>query len=90
MVLGGFPVLGFLKSKYYDPKYVAPALEAQRLDLIEKDDYAKKTLFFNRIGGPTRPHRSLEDLMTFLAGSWTYDQFFDFISYNAGMDVNTD
>lgn len=34
--------------------------------------------------------RSLEDLITFLSGSATYDQLADFASYNHAMDVNQD
>lgn len=34
--------------------------------------------------------RSLDDMITFLAGSGTYDQLADFVSYNAGMDINMD
>mgnify|MGYP006976765947 FL=1 len=57
---------------------------------LERDNIAKQTLFFNKFGAPTRPLRSLDDLITFLAGSWTYDQLADFVSYNAGMDINMD
>lgn len=47
-------------------------------------------LFYNKFGGPTRPHRNLENLLIFLAGSITYEQLGDFISYGVGMDINMD
>jgi len=56
----------------------------------EKDAEAKKVLFFNKFGAPTRPVKTLDDMIAFLAGSWTYDQLADFVSYNAGMDINMD
>ena len=58
--------------------------------LKEKDETARKTLFFNRFGAPTRPLRTMEDMMTFLAGSAIFDQLADFLSYNQAMDINTD
>jgi len=58
--------------------------------ILAKDEEAKQKLFFNRFGAPSRPHRNLDDLLIFLAGSATLDQLADFVSYNAGMDVNMD
>lgn len=57
---------------------------------IEKDAIAYKTVFFNRFGAPSRPLRTMEDMMVFLAGSAIFDQLADFVSYNAAMDINTD
>ena len=34
-----------------------------------------------RFGAPTRPLRSLEDMIAFLGGSETYDDLADFTSY---------
>lgn len=47
----------------------------------DNDAKAKQTLFYNRMGAPTRPVRSLDDLLTFMAGSKTYDDLSDFASY---------
>jgi hypothetical protein len=58
--------------------------------VLENDAEASKILFYNRFGAPSRPLRSLEDLITFLSGSSTYDQLADFASFNHAMDVNQD
>jgi hypothetical protein len=57
---------------------------------IENDAKARATLFYNRMGAPTRPHRSLEDLITFLAGSKTFDDLAEFTSYDTASDINND
>lgn len=57
---------------------------------LERDAAAKEILFYNKFGAPTRPLRSLDDLITFLAGSATFDQLADFISYSSAMDINMD
>ncbi len=41
--------------------------------IIEKDKEAFDRVFVNKFGGLTRPHRSLEDLLAFMAGSKTYE-----------------
>lgn len=58
--------------------------------IIAKDEEAKGKLFYNRFGAPSRPHRNLDDLLTFLAGSATLDQLADFVSYNTAMEINMD
>lgn len=55
---------------------------------IANDEAAAKVLFYNRFGAPSRPLRSLDDMMNFLGGSATYDQLADFASYNHAMDIN--
>ena len=64
-VLGG---LSYVKSRYYDPVYVAPKKIAAEKELQELDAKAKQVLFYNRFKSPTRPHRSLEDIIAFLTG----------------------
>ena len=54
------------------------------------DEFARTVLFYNKFGAPVKPHRSIEDIMAFLGGSETYDNLFDFLSYNPAMDVNSD
>lgn len=88
--IGAINVLIWAKSTYYDPKYVVPKQQAAAKELEERDNVAKQTLFFNKFGAPTRPIKSLDDMMVFLAGSWTYDQLADFISYSTAMDINMD
>lgn len=87
---GLISVLLWAKGEYFDPKYVAPKKILAQKDLEEKDRIAKEKLFFNRVGAPTRPLRSMDDMITFLSGSWTFDQFADFVSYNEGMNINMD
>ena len=43
-----------------------------------------------RYGAPTRPLRSLDDLIAFLGGSETYAELADFTSYSVSSDVNQD
>eukprot|EP01017_Pseudomicrothorax_dubius_P008620 TRINITY_DN12853_c0_g1_i3.p1 TRINITY_DN12853_c0_g1~~TRINITY_DN12853_c0_g1_i3.p1 ORF type:complete len:179 (-),score=58.72 TRINITY_DN12853_c0_g1_i3:119-655(-) len=88
--IGVLNVLIWANKVYFEPKFGVPKKEAAKKELEEKDRIAKETLFFNRFGAPTRPHKSLDDLLVFLAGSWTYDQLADFISYNNAMDINMD
>ena len=57
---------------------------------LEKDKYARTVLFYNKFGSPTRPLRSLDDMIAFLGGSATIDELADFISYDTAMDNNTD
>lgn len=44
----------------------------------------------NRFGAPTRPLRSLDDMIAFLSGSETYNDLADFTSYSQSTDVNKD
>jgi hypothetical protein len=45
---------------------------------------------FFRFGAPSRPLRSLEDMIAFLSGSETYNELADFTSYSQSTDVNRD
>ena len=42
----------------------------------------------NRFGAPSRPLRSLEDMIAFLGGSDTYSELADFNSYAVSADIN--
>lgn len=42
------------------------------------------------MGAPTRPHRSLEDLLVFLAGSQTFTDLAESVSFETASDINTD
>ena len=83
-------IIMYAKTTYYDPKYTVPKQAAAKIELDEKDDIARRTVFFNRFGAPTRPLRTMEDMMVFLAGSAIFDQLADFVSYNGAMDINMD
>ncbi|CAK60416.1 unnamed protein product (macronuclear) [Paramecium tetraurelia] len=80
----------WVKSNYYDPKYVAPKKVESEKELERLDAEADKILFKNRLEAYSRPHRSLEDLIAFLSGSKTFDQFADFISYEEAMNNSMD
>ena len=43
-----------------------------------------------RYGAPTRPLRSLDDMIAFLGGSETYAELADFNSYKVSSDINSD
>ena len=43
-----------------------------------------------RFGAPSRPLRSLEDVIAFLGGSDTYSELADFNSYSVSSDINQD
>ncbi|KAL4431891.1 hypothetical protein ABPG74_012703 [Tetrahymena malaccensis] len=86
---GCFSIINYLYGRY---GYIINESSQKRAaqDLIDNDLAAEKVLFKNRVGAPTRPLRSLDDMMTFLSGSATYDQLADYASYNHAMDVNQD
>jgi len=90
IVTGQISIALYLKSTYYDPAYVIPAQEKAAKDLEEKDAYARTVLFYNKFGAPTRPLRSLDDMIAFLGGSKTIDELADFVSYDTAMDNNGD
>ena len=88
--MGTLGALSYLKGEYYDPVFTAPkkAKEAEELEAL--DARAREMLFYNRFGAPTRPTRSMDEMMAFLAGSKTFDDLADFLSYDGSMSVNTD
>ena len=43
---------------------------------------------YKRFGAPSRPLRSLEDMIAFLGGSDTYSELADFNSYGVSADIN--
>jgi hypothetical protein len=88
--LGVINAIMYVKGEYYDPVYTVPKKKKEAEELEALDNKAKEVLFYNKFGAPTRPLRSLDDLMTFLAGSKTFDDLADFLSYNTAMDINTD
>ena len=47
-------------------------------------------LFLNRVGAPSRPTRSINDLMTFLASSEAINKAVQFISYDGATEMSTD
>lgn len=65
---GSISSLIWVKSTFYDPKYVAPKKVLADKELDRLDAEADTILFKNRLDAYTRPHRSLEDLIAFLSG----------------------
>jgi len=47
-------------------------------------------LFLNRVGAPSRPTRSIQDLMTFLASSEAINKAVQFISYDGATEMSSD
>lgn len=47
-------------------------------------------LFLNRVGAPSRPTRSINDLMTFLASAEAINKAVQFISYDGATEMSTD
>lgn len=47
-------------------------------------------LFLNRVGAPSRPTRSINDLMTFLASSEAINKAVQFISYDGATEMSSD
>lgn len=86
--LGVIPIVMHCKTKYYEPYFVAPKKlkDAEELKLV--DQKAREIIFYNKFGAPTRPHRNMEQMMAFLSGNETYDDLFDFISYQVAADIN--
>ena len=83
-------MLAWFKDVYLEPKFLAPKKAANVQELADNDAKARQTLFYNRMGAPTRPHRNLEDILIFLAGSKTFDDLSDFASFPAAANINTD
>ena len=54
-------------KKTYKVNYLNSSLNLNNLK--EMDRKAKESLFYNRVGAPSRPLRSLEDMIAFLSGS---------------------
>jgi len=69
---GIISISSYLVSTYVDPR-LAPRRAQAEVELKVNDEEAAKKLFYNRFGAPSRPLKSLEDMMTFLSGSATYD-----------------
>ena len=69
---GIISISSYLVSTYVDPR-LAPRRAQAEVELKVNDAEAAKKLFYNRFGAPSRPLKSLEDMMTFLGGSATYD-----------------
>jgi hypothetical protein len=82
--------LGYIKSEYYDPVYVAPKKEKQRLAEIESEKEAKAKLYQNRMNAPSRPSRSIEDMMAFINSVESINRAITFISYTGASDINND
>ncbi|EGR30462.1 hypothetical protein IMG5_131360 [Ichthyophthirius multifiliis] len=82
--------VGYVFNNYIDPYFFESGRIQAAIDLKQNDEQAVSKLFFNRFGAPSRPLRSLEDMIAFLSGSVTYDQLADFTSYSHAMDVNAD
>ena len=57
---------------------------------VDSDKLAAETLFLNKMKSPTRPLRTFEELLLFLAGSEIMDDLTDFISYTEAEKINQD
>lgn len=89
-IAGVLSIAFYLKAEYYDPVYIAPRKIKEKEEMDVLDQKAREVLYYNKFGAPTRPLKSLDDLMTFLAGSQTFDDLADFLSYDTAMDINGD
>ncbi len=54
------------------------------------DDLAYQKLYLNRVGAPSRPNRSLDDLMIFVASAAAINSAADFITYSGATEVADD
>jgi MoaA/NifB/PqqE/SkfB family radical SAM enzyme len=82
--------ISYIKSEFYDPIYTAPKIEAARLQEIEDNKMAKQKLYQNRVNAPSRPTRSINDVMTFLVSAESINRAITFISYDGSADINSD
>ena len=57
---------------------------------MHKSTFLKEFFTILRFGAPSRPLRSLEDLIAFLGASDTYSDLADFTSYKVSSDINED
>ena len=56
--------------------------EKKRLQDEKNDKEAYDNLWFNRFNVPSRPNRSIENFMTFLASEKMMDRAFEYIAYD--------
>ena len=89
-MIGTIPILIHFKTAYYDPNYVVPKQKEDTEKLKVIDAEAREILFYNRFGAPSRPMRSMDEMMKFLSGNETYDDLLDFVSYSTASDINSD
>lgn len=87
-VIGLISCTLYLKSNYYDPVYTAPKLAEAKRKEEEIDKKARETLLYNNLGVPTRPTRSMNDFLTFIASTEAINKNFDYITY--GLSLNSD
>ena len=68
--------------KYFEDKLV-PVFDADLLfKFLINYDLPTMKLIKKRFGAPSRPLRSLDDMIAFLGGSETYNDLADFTSYS--------
>jgi len=48
------------------------------------------TLYLNRLGAPSRPNRSLDDLMVFVTSAGAINKAADFITYEGATQMSDD
>jgi len=87
-VLGFLPAFSYLKYELIDKhNEEAKRIEKERQE-AENDRKARETLFYNNFGAPTKPTRSMDNFMTFIASSQAIDKNSEFLTY--GLGINSD
>lgn len=86
--IGFFSAASYLKSTYYDPIYVEPKLVQKRKEDQEIDRKARDFLYYNKVGAPTRPTRSMDDFLTFMNSNEALEKNFEYLMF--GLDINSD
>jgi hypothetical protein len=66
------------------------AAEKKRLEDEKNNKAARDSLWFNRFNVASRPLRSVEDFMTFIASEHTLNQAFEYIGYEGTVNAYED
>lgn len=64
--------------------------EKKRLEDEKNNKGARDSLWYNRFNVPSRPLRSVEDFMTFIASEDSLDRAFEYIGYAGTVNVYED
>lgn len=87
-LLGFIPAFSYLKYELIDKHTEEQRRIEKERQEAENDRKARETLFYNNLGAPTKPTRSMEEFMTFIASSEAIEKNSEYLSY--GLTINSD
>ena len=90
MFIASIYSIGYVKSTWYDPRFTAPKQAAFAKEEEETNKEARQKLYQNRVNAPSRPTRSIQDMMLFLVSPESITRAISFISFDGTADINSD